>query len=196
MWKRRAGITLAALVLIAALGTGAALGIGQSADRGGTQGDQVESASQDETQDEVTAPFTPIDRMEMVAKEVPAFGGLFKDRNPDGSLTVYVYMTDESDRAGAEKAADALLRDSDVISEMKVLKANYPFTDIAEWYRQLKRHLWAAVDEITASGMSYETNQIRIYVSEYSARAKVRQVLRELGIPVDAVLLRNGQWSF
>ncbi|MEX0762777.1 MAG: hypothetical protein WD208_11010 [Dehalococcoidia bacterium] len=184
MLRKKPGRIIAALVLISALSTGAALGIAQA-----VGGDRESNGN---TQDEVIAPFTPIDRMELVAKEVPGFGGLFTDRNPDGSFTVYVYMMDENNRAGAEKAARARLGDMESVSELKVLKANYPFTDIAEWYRQLKRHLWAAVDEITRSGIGYDTNQIRIYLSDLSAEDKLRQVFEELGIPVDAVLIQHG----
>jgi hypothetical protein len=96
-------------------------------------------------------------------------------------------MTDVSKREIAERAARAAVKDPESIREVRIEQADYEFTELAERYRMLKEHLWVAVDEITTSCISEDTNRIEIGVSDLSAQDKVTEVLNELGIPVNAV---------
>ncbi len=130
-------------------------------------------------------PITERDRLEQIAKENPGFGGYYRDR--DDRSIVTVFMTDVSKREIAERAARAAVKDPESIREVRIVQADFEFTDLAEWYRLLKEHLWVAVDEITSSCISEQTNRIEIGISDLSAQDKVTKVLNELGIPVDAV---------
>lgn len=170
MTKTGPRIALITLLLVALLVAGA-VGISQ-ADGG------------DGSRQEVP-PITDDDRLEQIAKENPGFGGYYRDR--DDRSIVTVLMTDVSKREVAERVARAVVDDPDSIREVRIEKADFEFTDLAGWYRLLTDHMWAAVDEITTSCISEDTNRIEIGISDLSAQDKVTKVLNDLEIPVDAV---------
>ena len=174
MTKTGPRIALITLLLVALLVAGA-VGISQ-ADGG------------DGSRQEVP-PITDDDRLEQIAKENPGFGGYYRDR--DDRSIVTVLMTDVSKREVAERVARAVVDDPDSIREVRIEKADFEFTDLAGWYRLLTDHMWAAVDEITASCISEDTNRIEIGISDLSARDKITGVLNELGIPVNAVTIEE-----
>jgi hypothetical protein len=174
-----------ALAIIALVGAVAVIGITQAFEGGYSSADEGVRR---------VRPLTPDERLEQIAKENPGFGGLFRD--PDDKSIVTVFMTDVSKREIAERAARASVSDPESIREVRIVQADFAFTGLAVWYRQITKHMWAAVDEVKEASISEETNRIEIGLSDLSARDKVIKVLNELGIPMDAVRIKKaGVWE-
>ncbi len=199
MIRTKPRIALLTVLLVALLTTGTVIGITQAVgDEGGLTPEQaaelVRSLMREESETAKSArPMTPNERLEQIAKENPGFGGRFRD--PDDKSIVTVFMTDASKRGIAERAAHASVKDPQSIREVRIVQADYEFTELAEWYRQITKYMWAAVDEVTATSISEETNRIEIGLSDLSARDKVVAVLNELGIPENAVRFEEEVWK-
>jgi hypothetical protein len=165
-------IALIVLLLVALLTAGAA---------------EIAQAVGEDQPQQNDLPITEDDRLEQIAKENPGFGGYYRDR--DDTSIVYVYMTDVSQRETAERAARAAVEDPESVSEIRIVQGDFEFTDLAEWFRLITKHLLPVVDEINKKSIIPGTNRIEIGVSDLSAQDRVTKVLNEMGIPVDAVTI-------
>ncbi len=188
--RTRRGFLALAVVTVALLGTGAAIGISQAV---GRDKDTVfdESIPFDENGQVITIR----DQLELTAKNHPGFGGYTID--PDDNSIVTVLLTDEKEVGAVDKArsaAESALGAGHNISEVRVGHADFLYTDLAEWFRQFRQHVWPEIVDIrTLRSIRPDLNRIYIEISDISARGRVVELLQKHGIPVNAVVIEEGK---
>lgn len=181
--RRRPGVLWTVLLVIALVGTGAGIGITQA-----VGGDEPREKTTETLIPigENGQPLTPRDQLELIGKANPGFGGYVIDQ--DDRSIVTVLMTDIKDMQAAERAAAAALGSQQPISEVRVAQADFLYTDLAEWFRQVNQHVIPEImDVLTGYSIMEDKNRIEIGVVDITAKGKIVQLLQELGIPVRAV---------
>ena len=125
--------------------------------------------------------------MDAVARAVPEFGGLFIDA--DGVPTVY--LTDERKRGAVEKELGGFLAERGFApSEMRVRRAKFAYADLNDWFRH------ASPEVLETSGVVFvdldeANNRLLVGVEGPGAMREVRRLAAQLGIPADAVEVRE-----
>lgn len=190
---RFAGLTLLAVIALV-------VSIGCSSKGGGIEpGQEPEVFDDSIPRGEDGRILTPRDQLEAIGEANPGFGGFVVDPE-DGSVTVL--MIDPEDREFAERAAEqavgVVLSENTVIEEVKVERADFPYTDLAQWYRRVQVHVWPEfVGVVVTSGISTSSNRIEIGVTDISVMERIHEILREQGIPLEAVEIKqSGGFSF
>jgi hypothetical protein len=130
-----------------------------------------------------------------VAKQDPAFGGMFFDRQ--GRLTMYVMESaleapDGFGRlAGMSLDVEAAFRRHDMMAaaatqRINVLPAQYSFVDLHQWREELRSDV-LTIPGVVMIDIAEEKNRVRVGVERPDAAAAVRQQLASRGIPEGAV---------
>jgi hypothetical protein len=125
-------------------------------------------------------------RFAEVAKQAPAFGGMFLD----GNATLQVYLTDRTQEAAARQAISAVFGPDVLTNGMKVLDGENGFLQLAEWY--VKAHdLLPTMAEVNLLDIDEARNRIVIGVETKQWVPKVESLLAQLGIPARAVIVEE-----
>jgi hypothetical protein len=145
------------------------------------QGNQVQEALADQHQ-----VVTVNDLFSEVAKETPAFGGMFYDE--EGNLNIYLLDIGQRGRAQAAIAAvfgaERIPKDA-----IRVLPARYSFADLRAWQDQAFSLF--AIPGVLSTGIEHKTNMLRVGVQDLQLSDEVRLALRNLGIPQEAVRIEQ-----
>jgi hypothetical protein len=132
------------------------------------------------------APRVPvsIDDLELaVARQVPAFGGMFLDSN----RTLNIYLTETRQAAAAESAiASVFGRDRFDMTHARVLLAQYSFSDLKAWHDR-HRLTTLAMPGVVLTEIHKATNRLLIGVESDRIIRSVATALVNAGIPVAAV---------
>jgi hypothetical protein len=132
-----------------------------------------------------------------VAKEDPAFGGMFFDE--DGRLTMYVQESALETQAGFGRLAgmslsvESTFRDHPKMAvaatqRVNVLPAQYSFIDLYSW-REAMRSPVLAIPGVVSTDIAEDRNRLRVGVEGPQVAPQVREHLSRLGIPPEAVLI-------
>lgn len=133
-----------------------------------------------------------------LAKEVPGFGGYFYDRA--GNMHVYLTDLKQSRRARAKLQPIMRARPSDYITEpdgrprIILHQGRYDFPQLAAWRDLLRQHIMGRPNIVTL-GIDIRVNAISVgvFMSEADVTERyVRELLRSLPIPTDAVTVEAG----
>lgn len=117
-----------------------------------------------------------------VAKQVPAFGGMFIDSQ--GNLSVY--LLDPTQKAAAESAiASVFGRDRIPPNGVRVLPGQYGFLQLKEWFNRANALL--ALPGVTLVDIDESKNRLKIGLEKIEARNRVEQALARINIPHEAV---------
>lgn len=117
-----------------------------------------------------------------LARGLPGFGGFYLD---DGTPTVY--LTD----AGARGAAEAALAGYGYApSAVRVRPADYAYQDLERWFQRLAPEALAIPGAVFADN-DESSNRVVVGVEHAAAAASVRGVAARLGVPVEAVVVRE-----
>lgn len=131
----------------------------------------------------------PGDPLLVIIDRVPSFAGMWldSDRNFHGSLTnlndssklremLEVYQSDRNKRYGRQPG------DKGIIIE----KANYSYAQLFDWKCTIERAV-LGVDGFQSGGISEPANKVHIGVVFPGAIDKVRQIVKGLNIPLNAL---------
>lgn len=181
MSNRRSRVVLIVLVVVL-IGTSAGIGVLQAV--GGDERAFDESIPFKED----GQPLTHVDRLESIAEANPGFGGYFVD--PDDGTIVTILMTDVGESQIAERSAASVLGADRYISQVKVAKAEFLYTDLAEWFRLINEEVVPEIADVLVSwSIREDQNRIEINVSDPEMRVKVIRLLEKNGIPLQAVVI-------
>lgn len=134
-----------------------------------------------------------------MARRDPGFGGMFLDS--EGRLTMYVMENALQAQDGHSRLAtmsvDALttFRDNAQIAEaaatrrINVLPAKYGFAALYDWHQALTSDV-LSVPGVVLTEISESRNRLRVGVERADVAARVRQRMRRLGIPGEAVTIQ------
>jgi hypothetical protein len=182
--KKRTHIAVLVLLVIALLGTGAGLAISRAV------GGDGETYDESIPFDEEGQPITHTDRLEMIGRDNPGFGGYVID--PEDRSIVTVFMTNVEDRQTAERIAEEVVGDQRPISEVRVAQADFLYTDLAEWFRQINQNVVPEIiDVLSGYSVKEDLNRIQIDITDSAARDTVVQALQRHGIPERAVVIEE-----
>jgi hypothetical protein len=155
------------------------------------------------------------DKLIRVARLVPGFGGMYFDDN--GNLNVYLV---EDVRALAPEAAEAkkaqLMKalidvyGTGLLSEGKVrrseraeeqvaapppsvqiVKGDYDVLQLVEWRAKVDKAL--SIPEVVFTDLDERTNRLKIGIGPGATREKVEAVIRESGVPSEAIVIEETQ---
>lgn len=132
-----------------------------------------------------------------VARQDPAFGGMFFDK--DGRLTMYVTeqalaAQDGFGRlAGMSLDVESAFRGHPMMAaaatqRVNVLPAQFSFVDLYRW-REVVRSEVLTIPGVVMTDIAEDKNRIRIGIERPDVAASVRRQLASHGIPEDAVSL-------
>ena len=131
----------------------------------------------------------PDRRLADVAREHEGgFGGYYFHETDKG--VVFVYMQDVSKRAAAEAAFRAAYGGDREITQIIPVQGNYSFDQLLTWFRLLDRALIeSGILPVKASVREIE-NRIWIGLRDESQPDEVRRIMKGLGIPYGAVIVK------
>jgi hypothetical protein len=137
--------------------------------------------------DQPNSPALDLDhRFAEVARQAPAFGGMFLD----GNATLQVYLTDRTQEAAVRQAISAVFGLEVLSSGMKVLDGENGFLQLAEWY--VKAHeLLPSIAEVNLLDIDEARNRVAIGVETKQGVPMVKGMLTQLGIPAKAVIVEE-----
>ena len=126
------------------------------------------------------------DQLLKVAEEVPGFGGMFYDGN--GNLNIYLLDPNQASDIGRAVAA----LNSDLASgQVKVLRGQYGYLQLREWYWQsgkllrLKGAVFMIIDE-TRNRVVFGVDKENAEVREH-----VERKLAQLPVPCEAIVIEE-----
>jgi hypothetical protein len=129
----------------------------------------------------------PADEQAGVARVVPGFGGLFLDDT--GAPTVY--LTDPGQRGSAQRALVAIAREHGfATADLRVRRGQFTYAQLAGWFGQASRSALAERGVVYAD-LDEASNRVTIGVENAEAGERARAVLKRLGVPDEAVLVRE-----
>jgi hypothetical protein len=131
----------------------------------------------------------PADEQAALAQVVPGFGGLFLDDS--GAPTVY--LTDPGERGAAQRALAAIAREHGfATSDLRVRRGQFTYGQLASWFLQASRDALAERGVVYAD-LDEASNRLTIAVENAEAGSRARAVLKRLGVPDEAVLVRGSK---
>ena len=127
---------------------------------------------------------------EISASHAGGYGGYYFS---DDDKTVYVYMLDPTQQEAAEAAVRAAhgrpLGDVSIVP----VQGRYSMKQLADWYRPLKSKLSERGVHPSTSSIRETDNRIEFgYRDLEEKRATIEGVIAEMGVPLDAVHLKEG----
>jgi hypothetical protein len=149
-------------------------------------------------QNEPTAPNAPkpppleqvfqgtADNLTALAGAVPGFGGFYLD----DSGNPFVYLKNASQRGKVERVLAPFFRSEGLSpSQLRVLPARYEWAELESWYSKFSSEGLATRGAVFVDA-DEASNRVTIGV-ERGAKAHIQGVLARLGIPKEAVVLRE-----
>lgn len=119
----------------------------------------------------------------MVAKQVPAFGGLFFDEM--GQLTVYLTDTAPDVAAAAAATIRSIFGDDErMTGPIRVLPGKYGFLQLYEWRKSIRKR---AIPGMVFLDINDNENRLAVGVETMEIAHEVERILSELGVPREAV---------
>jgi len=121
-----------------------------------------------------------------LARTVPGFGGLFID---NGVPTVY--LTDVTKRGAAERALGAFAQSRGFApGDIRVLQGRYAYGDLDRWSRAVT---FEAFDQggVVFVDLDEAANRVLVGVERGASHANVRSLAARLGVPDEAVVVRE-----
>lgn len=126
-----------------------------------------------------------------VARRVPAFGGMFFDK--DDNSVLYVYLLNPAQKAVAETVITAVLgpRLPGLLParEVRVLPGQYSFWQLKQWHDRIMALF--ALPGVLMTDINDGNNRLVVGVESLEMRDIVEQELDRLGIPREAVLIKE-----
>ncbi|MBI3951076.1 MAG: hypothetical protein HY314_11560 [Acidobacteria bacterium] len=150
--------------------------------KAGDRGDALQS---------LKAPETLDDQFASIAKQVPAFGGLFYDEM--GQLTMYLVESEPNLQEAVDLAIEAFRkRDGRITSAdlIRVLPGQYSFLQLKQWHDRLFVPVFS-IQGVILTDVDEATNRLRIGVESLEIADQVEEELAQLGIPREAVIIEE-----
>jgi len=124
-----------------------------------------------------------------LARAVPGFGGLFLDES--GAPTVY--LTDPGQRLSAQRALAGIARQHGFeASALQVRRGEFTWRQLEGWFGPGSKGALAERGVVYAD-LDEASNRVTIGVENAEAGGRARAVLRRLGVPDRAVLIRESR---
>ena len=124
-----------------------------------------------------------------LARAVPGFGGLFLDET--GMPTVY--LTDPGQRGAAQRALAVIAREHGfAAADLRVRRGQFTYAQLSSWFGPSSRSALAERGVVYAD-LDEASNRVAIGVENAEAGRRARALLKRLGVPDAAVLVRETQ---
>ncbi|HEX7119074.1 MAG TPA: hypothetical protein VF212_09815 [Longimicrobiales bacterium] len=150
-------------------------------------GDVPETTSPEASRDALAPGAQSASDLATVARDVPAFGGLFIDA--DGVPTAYV--TDASERGAVEAAVGGFLASRGyAATSLRIREGRFGFAQLDRWFRGASPEVLATAGVVFVD-LDERSNRLLVGVEHAGAANAVRGVIARLGIPADAVEIRE-----
>ena len=121
-----------------------------------------------------------------LARAIPGFGGLFIDH---GVPTVY--LTNPTDRSAMERAlGDFASSRGSTPAQIQVLQGRYSLQQLDRWTRQVTTDAFS-IAGVVYTDLDEATNRVTVGVDRGSATPSVRSLAARLGIPAEAVVVKQ-----
>lgn len=138
--------------------------------------------------DRATAPDTPPTNRGLVdmptLRGIPGFGGLFIDA---GVPTVY--LTDLGQRGVAERLLNGFARQRGA-ARIRVLPARFAYDDLDRWFGQVSEEAFAQ-GGVVFIDLDESANRVLVGVERGASHANIRGLAARLGVPADAITIRE-----
>jgi hypothetical protein len=122
-----------------------------------------------------------------LARVVPGFGGLFLD----DTGTPTVYLTDLGQRGAVQRALGGLAREHGfATTALRARQGQFTYAQLAGWFGQASRSALAERGVVYAD-LDEASNRVTIGVENADAGGRARALLKRLGVPDGAVLVRE-----
>ncbi len=122
--------------------------------------------------------------LQTLTRSIPGFGGLFIDQ---GVPTVY--LTDPGQRGVAERLLDGFARGRGA-SGIRVLAARFAYGDLDRWFQQVSHHAFEQGGVVFVD-LDEAANRVLVGVERGAAHASIRSLAARLGVPVEAITVRD-----
>jgi len=135
---------------------------------------------------ELTSPETLDDLFAAIAKQVPAFGGMFIDEQDN----LAIYLTDLS--PSVVIAVEAAIRDVFGADEhllqrpMRMLQGQYGFLQLKDWYDRMAPEV-LALPGVVLTDIDEAKNRLAIGIETLGMQSQAESLLARLSIPLEAV---------
>jgi hypothetical protein len=121
-----------------------------------------------------------------LARAIPGFGGLFIDH---GVPTVY--LTNPTDRTAMERAlGDFASSRGSSAAQIQVLQGRYSLQELDRWTRQITTDAFS-IAGVVYTDLDEAANRVTVGVDRASASSSVRSLAARLGIPAEAVVVKQ-----
>jgi hypothetical protein len=129
------------------------------------------------------------ERFAAVAKEAPAFGGMYVDEG-EGVLTVYLTDRRAGARSGARRALGKAFRGQGLPRTLRVVRGRYDFARLNAWHDRISADV-LAIPGVVLTDIDDRKNRLTVGVESEEARALVAPRLAAFGIPSGAVSIEK-----
>ena len=121
-----------------------------------------------------------------LARTIPGFGGFYLEA---GIPTVY--LLDPAARGPAERALGAYAAARGVApAQIRVLQGRYAYGDLDRWFRRISYEAFSTPG-VVYTDLDEAVNRVAVGVEHAAAAASVRGLAARLGIPAEAVVVRE-----
>ena len=121
-----------------------------------------------------------------LARAIPGFGGLFIDQ---GVPTVY--LTNPTDRTAMERAlGDFASSRGSTAAQIHVLQGRYSLQQLDHWTRQVTTDAFS-IAGVVYTDLDEAANRVTVGVDRAGASPSVRSLAARLGIPAEAVVVKQ-----
>jgi hypothetical protein len=121
-----------------------------------------------------------------LARAIPGFGGLFLDR---GVPTVYV--SDDGQRGAVERALGGFARARGFTpAQIHVLRGRFTYGDLDRWVGRVSDEAFAEGGVVFVD-LDETANRVLVAVEPGASHAKVRRLALRLGVPAEALVVRE-----
>jgi len=121
-----------------------------------------------------------------LARIIPGFGGFYLDA---GVPTVY--LLDPAIRGPAERALGAYAAARGVTpAQIRVLQARYHYRDLDRWFQRISDEAFSTPG-VVYTDLDEAANRVAVGVEHGAAAASMRELAARLGIPAEALIVRE-----
>jgi hypothetical protein len=121
-----------------------------------------------------------------LARAIPGFGGLFIDH---GVPTVY--LTNPTDRTAMERALGGFASSRGTApAQIQVLQGRYSLQELDRWTRQVTTDAFS-IAGVVYTDLDEATNRVTVGLDRAEASSSVRSLAARLGIPAEAVVVKQ-----
>lgn len=122
--------------------------------------------------------------VQTLTRTIPGFGGLFVDQ---GVPTVY--LTDVRQRGMAERLLDGFARARGA-SGIRVLAGRFAYGDLDRWFQQVSYKAFE-YGGVVFVDLDEAANRVLVGVERGASHANIRSLAARLGVPVEAITVRD-----